>query len=383
VTHRRDLALVCLSGGVAAIGATMLGLLVPLVALRFGATPAGIGLLIASAYVLPLGLAMPMGAMVDRWGARRVMRFGLATSAFATLPMALAPSLTTLVVAHVAGSLSHLLCIVGSQALIAALGEGRGRESAYGWFTTSLAASQMLGPLLAGLLLDARGPGFPFLVMAVLQGAALLITLPTRVKGRAEVVPPPFKWAAAPRLLSDRTVTLAMLTSSAAVWAMAVTSAFLPVRLDQLAIPAVVIGGLMSLRGLAAVVIRPQMSALITLLGGRERTVLLTLLAIAASLVGVGLSDSVIFIGLWLALFGAGTGLSQPVSIVMVADRVAAQERGAALGLRLMGNQVAQLLAPIALVVVAERAGLPLMFALHGGLVLAAALLMMRIQRTR
>lgn len=378
---RRDLLLVCLSSGVAAVGATMLILLVPLVALRFGAGPTGIGLLVASAYILPLGLAIPMGALVDRWGARRIMRFGFVAFAATMLPMALAPSLTTLVIAHVAGGLSHLLYVVSSQTLIAALGEGRGREAAYGWWTTSLAVGQVLGPFLAGLLLDRQGVGFPFLVIAGLQLAALIATLPTKVRGRGDVRPPPFKWASAQKLLTDRTVTLAMLTSSAAVWAMAVSSAFLPVRLDALAIPAVVIGALISLRGVAAVIIRPRMSALIALLGGRERTVILTLLAIAAGLIGVGLSSSIFLLAVWIVLFGAGTGLSQPVSIVMVADRVAPQERGAALGLRLTGNQVAQLLAPVALAFVAERSGLPLMFVLHGTLVIAAALLMVWLVR--
>ena len=44
--------------------------------------------------------------------------------------------------------------------------------------------------------------------------------------------------------------------------------------------------------------------------------------------------------------------------------------------MRLTGNRLAQLIAPVALAVVAERAGLPVFFVLHGMLVLGAAVIL-------
>jgi hypothetical protein len=58
---------------------------------------------------------------------------------------------------------------------------------------------------------------------------------------------------------------------------------------------------------------------------------------------------------------------------VMVADRVAPRDRGAVLGLRLGGNRLAQLLAPVALVFMIDTAGLPWLFIAHAVLVLMTA----------
>ncbi|MFO7546773.1 MAG: MFS transporter, partial [Trueperaceae bacterium] len=102
-----------------------------------------------------------------------------------------------------------------------------------------------------------------------------------------------------------------------------------------------------------------------------------TLAALALALAGVVASPSPWLIGLWVALFGAGHGLSQPISMVMVADRVAARERGAALGMRLMLNRLSQVLAPVALAWVAGGVGLPTMFLAHAALVAVAAFVLL------
>ena len=246
-----------------------------------------------------------------------------------------------------------------------------------------MAVGQTLGPLLGGVLLDLFGAEIGFGSMALALVAAFALTLPMRVGGQVETTPARLRWRAARRLLGDRTVGLAMLTSSAALWAVTVQVTFLPVHLELLAVPAAAIGALLSLRSLVAVLVRPWMPRMVAALGGRERTVVLTLLAMATGLMGVAFTTSWWVLALFMMVFGAGFGLSQPVSMVMVADRVAAGERGAALGLRLTGNRLAQLLSPVALVFVAERAGLPLLFVLHGLLVLGAAAALGGLTRRR
>lgn len=378
---RRDLALLCLATALAAAGYTMLSLMGPLVALRLGAGPAGVGALVSAGFLLPLIFAVPVGAVVDRFGPRRLARLGFLAFGLAALPMAWAPSWPALIVAFVVANLAQLVYIVGSQALVASLGEGQGREAAYGWWTTSVAVGQAVGPLLGGLALDLAGAETAFAAMAVVMALAWAVTVPLRSTGRVETAAPSFHPTFALRLLRDRTVGLAMLTSSAALWAVTVQVTFLPVHLELMAVPAVAIGALLSLRALVAVLVRPWMPHLVAGLGGRERTVVLTLLAMSIGLIGIALGGGWWWLALFMVVFGAGFGLSQPVSMVMVADRVPPGERGAALGVRLTGNRLAQLLAPVALTVVAERAGLPIMFVLHGLLVFAAAVVLGRWTR--
>jgi MFS family permease len=378
VNARRDLNLVSAASAAAIVGWSMLTLLLPLLALRFGIGAAEIGLLVAAAAVLPLLLAVPIGTAVDRWGARRIMALSFAGTTVALLPMVVQPSLTWLVLAFVVGSALQNGFIIGAQALIATLGaEGRGREAAYGWWTTAMAAGQVVGPIAAGLLLDGFGARPAFVGVATSLALAVALVLAVRSRGRSEAFVPPFRWRAAAGLLRDRTVGIAVLTSSAAVWAMTIHATFLPVHLESLAMSAATIGVLLSLRSAAAVVIRPVMPQVVALLGGRERTVVYTLVTLAVGLAGVIVYPSPWLIGLWVVLFGAGHGLSQPISMVMVADRVAARERGVALGVRLMVNRLAQVLAPLAFVWVAGGIGLQALFLAHALLVAGAALVLM------
>ena len=119
VIARRELALLCTAGAMAATGYTMIGLLTPLVALRFGAGPAAVGALVSAGFLLPLVMAVPAGTWADRWGARRMVRVGFLAFAVAALPMAAWPSWTTLIFGFVLANLAHLIYVVGSQALVA------------------------------------------------------------------------------------------------------------------------------------------------------------------------------------------------------------------------------------------------------------------------
>lgn len=382
VNARRELALLCTAAALAATGYTMIGLLTPLAALRLGAGPAAVGVLVSAGFLLPLVTAVPAGTWADRWGARRMMRIGFLAFAVAALPMAVWPSWATLIFGFLLANLAHLVYVVASQALVADLGEpGAARESAYGWWTTAVAVGQAVGPLAGGFALDLFGAPTGFAAMSVVMGLAYVLTLAMRVSGKLETAPARFDWATARRLLVDRTVGLAMLTSSAALWASTVLYTFLPVHLELLEVPAATIGALLSLRAVVAVAVRPWMPRMVAALGGRERTVVLTLLAMSFGLLGVAVGGAWWWLAGFMVVFGAGFGLSQPVSMVMVADRVAARERGAALGVRLTGNRLAQLLSPVALAVVAERFGLPPFFVAHALLVLLAALLLAWLTR--
>ena len=380
---RRDLASLCVATAFASTATTMLVLAVPLLALEFGMGATGVGLIVSSAFVLPLVLAVPFGRVVDRFGARAVLIAGFVTFLVALGPAVATPGLATLVFGYVVATLGQLASVVASQALVADLGQGTGREAAYGWWTTSVAGGQFVGPLVAGIILDTltRSMVFvaPMLCIAVAIAMALVVRTRTATSGGASV--PLVRSGNSFGVLKDRTVMIAILTSSSALWAITVFATYFPVRLAELTVPATTIGALMSLRALASVVIRPFMSPAVRLLGGRERTVVFTLAGLGAGLVALGFADALPAFAMVCVVLGIATGLSQPVSMVMVADRVAPRERGTVLGIRLTGNRLAQLVAPIALVLVAEAFGLGWMFVAHGVVVLGAAVVLHRLVR--
>lgn len=379
----RELLFLCFATTAASTATTMLMLIVPLLALEYGLGAAGIGAVVSSAFLLPLLLAVPTGRIVDRFGTHRMLISGYLVFFGALVPAALHSSLTTLVFGYVAATLGQLVSVVASQSLVAELGAGSGRESAYGWWTTSVAAGQFIGPLLAGIALDVWSPSIVFLAPMLSVGLAIVLAprVRTQVEAHESVVVPPVPTSSAFGVLRDRVVLIAIATSSGALWAMTVFATYFPVLLSDLAFPAFTIGALMSLRALASVLVRPVMPQVVHLLGGRQRTVVLTLISLGLGLVALAATETLIVFAVICVVLGVSSGLSQPVSMVMVAERIPSGERGRVLGIRLMGNRLAQLVAPIALALVAEAIGLRWIFVGHGVIVIFASIGLLNLVR--
>ena len=139
----------------------------------------------------------------------------------------------------------------------------------------------------------------------------------------------------------------------------------------------VVIGVLVSLRAGVSMLIRPFMARMIALAGGRENTVLLSLGTLAAGIGLLGLFEHMVLLGLLAVLVGIGSGLTQPLSMVILAESVEREKRSGALGMRLMANRVIHFLAPLMFGALLELGGFVLAFGLSGALI-AVALVQMR-----
>ena len=183
-------------------------------------------------------------------------------------------------------------------------------------------------------------------------------------------LPPPY----GPRqALRNVGVQLAVLSSSGVFVAISVRQAFLPVALQDLGFAATTIGALVSLGALAAVLVRPAMPAVSRFLGGPARTLVVAMVSVALAVGLLGVARSALAFALLGVLAGFGTGVGLPLSIVTVASHVDARHRGAALGLRLSLNRVAQLVMPVAIGAVIGVGGFGIGFGLAGGALAALA----------
>lgn len=353
---------------------TMLLLAVPLYALSLGASPAIIGLLVAAPFVGPMFLSIPMGRLVTLYGAGRTMRVGAIGMALGPLAPLLSPTLEGLLVMQLVIGTLQVVMGISAQATIATLGRGPRSESAFGWYSTVVSAGQMLGPISAGLLLDALGAPAVFVAAAAASVVAWLTALrlqaPPGTGGslRGE----PLGYRTQLRLVRvNPAVQVSMLLTLAVLFSFGTHAAFFPVYLEQLAISASIIGVLVSIRALTSMLIRPFMATIIAALGGRGRTVVITIVLMALGFGLTGLFSHLAVLALLAFTIGIAVGLAQPLSIVTITDHVPALERPGALGLRLTANQGAQVVGPLTLGLVAEAFGYPAMFVV-GGLALMA-----------
>jgi MFS family permease len=102
------------------------------------------------------------------------------------------------------------------------------------------------------------------------------------------------------------------------------------------------------------------------------------LLGIAACTVVIGVGgtpflSSPLPVGVLLGIFGIGFGLTQPLSMVMVADLVRPEHSGVAMGLRFTVLTAADLLGPVLLGFVVEGLGVAFAFCATAAVVAAVA----------
>lgn len=180
--HRaRRAALAALIAGHVALHATMNGvrLAAPLLALRDGATPLLIGLLIGVFAAVPVLTAMFTGRMADRHGYHGPVRAAAAcgiAGALCALAASLWPGGRLPLLFAAAG-----LCGAGANSgfiiIMRTAGQGAHdpveQRRVFSWLALAPALANMIGPVLAGLLIDAIGYPGTFVAMAMLP----LVTL--------------------------------------------------------------------------------------------------------------------------------------------------------------------------------------------------------------
>ncbi|MDN3294310.1 MFS transporter [Streptomyces ficellus] len=118
-----------------------------------------------SAYSLAFGaLILTAGALSDRMGRRAVFTLGMVLFTLASAGCGLAPDATALIAARAAQGLGGAMVFAPTLALMAAAYEGARRQRAIAAFAAIASAAGALGPLVGGVLVEALGWRWIFLV---------------------------------------------------------------------------------------------------------------------------------------------------------------------------------------------------------------------------
>ena len=319
-------------------------------ALELGAGPAYLGLL-ATAFAVPALLtSIPVGRVTDRLGGAGAASVGLLVNVGGTVLALLGRDTTTLLVAALVMGLGQQVVMVGQQTFVAHAGAGS--EAAFGTLTAASSIGQAVGPPVATAALA--------LVTGALSGtdAALLACLAFLL---------PALGAAPPLIRRDRVVQAARTDSRASattsrqllaipgMWRSLVVSgavlvtldllyAFIPVWATEQGVDPHTVGLLLALRAVVSLVSRVGLSRLVARFG-RGPLILVSCLAGAAALVALPLSGVA---GAVVAMVGLGValGLPQPLTMAWVTALSPPSAHGAALGLRLTANRLAQVSLP-------------------------------------
>ncbi len=156
----------------------------PQIAAHFGLDIPSIRFVVISYVLIFASLTLGFGRIGDLVGYRRVFLVGCVVSAAAFVLCTFAPSFTWFLAGRVMqGVGAALILSVGPALATGMLGDAR-RAEALGWYSMMMAMGAVIGPILAGVLLDRFGWSSVFAFRIPVASAALLLgfTLPQRAR---------------------------------------------------------------------------------------------------------------------------------------------------------------------------------------------------------
>lgn len=323
-------------------------------AVELGADALWLGVIAACFAVPALFAALPIGRLSDRVGGSRVSLIGIGLFVVGVALIYLPADLIAVIAAALLVGLGNAFVMVGQQTFVAHRARGGASEGGFATLTTAASLGQLIAPPLvtAVATIGAVSAGAP----NTLLGAAACILLallglvgsaPLQRADRAD--PRPSDASEEPFGLRDLTrvpgLLRSMLVSGAVLVTIDLLYAYIPLWASEREVPAVVVGALLAVRAAVSVFSRIGLERLVALLG-RKLVLCLALVAGVGALIALPLVGAIgaipVMIGLGLAL-----GIPQPLTMAWVVRITPAAVHGAALGMRITANRLAQIALPV------------------------------------
>ena len=347
-----------------------------------------IGIAIGCRHAGPVMLAIHGGAMMDRFGARRVMIALALVGAFVPLLYPLAPYIGAIILFQMLTGLADSLGWVGAQALVGQMMRGEAKYASRMSFATRVGL--LCGPPLAGFAWDYIGPWGGFGMIALWSSGLLLsvILLPSFDDGAGhgnhptnsgkptlrEFLPRRSDYTDAFRLLLIPAMAFVMIMSLLRHIGGGIQGSFYGVYLSEVGISATMIGLFISAMGLFGLIGSLSVTPLLRIM----RAQWLLLVMVLASIVFIVVTpllrhEAGLFLSAGLRGWALAASLALLVSLISgIANR---QQQGKAMGLRVTLNQIVWFAVPIIVGFLAEIVGIPASFYICGGFALLLVIL--------
>jgi MFS transporter, DHA1 family, tetracycline resistance protein len=339
--------------------------ILPLYAERFGASPATVGLLVASFSIAQLVFSPIWGRVSDRVGRKPVLVLSLAGTAVGSLLMGVADSLWLLFLGRILDGISGASVSV-AQAAVADLAPPEQRPRLLGLLGAAFGLGFVAGPAI-GALAALRGPELPFLIAAGIASVNALVASRRLPDLRPAPVADPDHAAAPPlRAIADL-VTMAF-CSLVAFSAFEATFALFGedrLGLDEASTGAVFVGVGVLLVVVQSALVHPVVTRL-----GEGGALRAGLTANAAGLALLAAVDGWPLLVPALGLLTVGQGLVTPALASAVAGRVDPSRRGLTLGYQQAAGGLARVVGPVLGGLAFQHIGVPAPYV--GGAVLLA-----------
>jgi predicted MFS family arabinose efflux permease len=338
--------------------------LIPLLAENFGAAPSEIGFVVGAFGLIGIFLSIPLGGLIDRVGPKRMLVFGVISNIANAAILLHASTISELIIAQMIAGLAFTLIIVGSQALISKISNPSEREKAFGFLSIGASIGLGLGPVLGGFLVERFDYRTAFYLVLIFSTMGLLV-LGIRGPKEPNSLKRSYSLFQDARLAGDLAlnpqVMIILVFTFVVLFAVNLNSSFLPVLLRGEGLKESLIGALLSVFALNSIGIRLFFSNLLAFTN-RKKIIALAMGTIIAGVGLIPLMSSLIGFAMALSIYGVGFGITQPLSMVMIADLTDPSLSGLAMGLRFTVIMAANLLSPVILGFTVDIIGLKSVF---------------------
>lgn len=337
---------------------------------ELGASDAFIGLAVAAYPVLPMLLAIPGGRLVDRVGSRRILIVSLLAMALAGAGYAAAGSPMQIFVLQVVSGVAELGCWVSLQALVTNAGTGAFRTRHLSFFALSWGAGVAMGPVVGAVIYDHVGfapLGFAYAAAPLLGAIAVLAVPPARHDAVAlGLTQGSRSTLSTVRAVGARTAVRAVLLSSFGnLYINSMRQSFYPLFLERRGLPVASIGVLLTIVAVTSLVIRAFLPRLVRVFG-IPRLIVWSMGISAAAVVATPALGAYWMLVVAAALMGSTMGMNPPLTVELMAENTATDERGVAMGMRVVSNRLAQVIQPLAFTGAAAVVGMAGAFPVAG-----------------
>ena len=321
--------------------------LVSLYAIELGASQFIIGVMIAMYSLLPVLLALQVGKLADRLGARLPMLIGSTGVALGlALPWAF-ESMAALYASAALIGVSHMMANVSAQNLVGSVGGPEDRTRNFSNYALVMAMGSFIGPLAGGFSIDHFGHARSYLFAAALPLLPVFILCCVRqVRSGPRVKSEEEQAVLSASLLSNPMLRRTLIASAMAVTGQDLFQFYMPIYGHSVGLSASAIGMVLGMFGIAAFIVRIWLPLLVKRWGA-DTVFGWSLFVAAGAFLLFPLFTSAFMLSVVALVLGLGMGCAQPVTLMLVYSRAPEGRSGEALGMRVTINQITHIVVPV------------------------------------
>ncbi|MEI2465784.1 MFS transporter [Niallia taxi] len=337
--------------------------IITLYASNLGSNTFEIGILTAAFAFFPLLFALQAGRIADKYGDRYPVIFGMIGLAVGMFFPYFFTTIWALYISQFIVGISNIFIAVSLQNVIGNIATESNRDQYFSMFGMAVAAASLIGPILGGYISEHYNYNSVFLVSLLLAISPIFISF--KVPAIKKDVSEKKSIIESIGLLKIPLLKKALFSSALVLYSKDIFVAYFPILAKEADLSNSQIGLVISLQGLAMIIIRFVLPRLLILMS-RDFILFISVILAGASFLLIPFTGSLIFYCVFSCLMGFGLGCGQPLSLTTTYNASPLNRTGEVLGLRLSTNRLSQLIAPIFFGLVGSWMGILSVFIFSG-----------------